>query len=103
MIKEMEIQVHQSEKTIGKIVKLSPNGWGFILSPSYQFTRIFFHWTALNPTIHFNELKVGMIVKFYLQRYKERGVCAYKIEVVESNSPNENKEGEHHENRIEGS
>ena len=98
------MDTHQTEKTVGKIVKLSPSGWGFILSPSHQFARIFFHWTALSQaTLNFNDLKVGMMVKFYTQRYKEQGVRAYKIEVVESNSPNENKEGENHENRIEGS
>jgi len=79
----MEMQAHQTEKTTGKIVKLSPSGWGFILSPSFQFTRIFFHWTALSQsTLNFNDLKVGMMVKFYTQRYKEQGVRAYKIEVI---------------------
>lgn len=74
---------YQSEKTQGKIVKLSPAGWGFILSPSHQFTRIFFHWTALQQnTLNFNELKIGMTVKFFMQRYKEQGVRAYKIEVM---------------------
>ena len=78
-----ELQAHQTEKTEGKIVKLSPNGWGFIISPTYQFTRIFFHWTALQQnTLNFTDLKVGMSVKFYTQRYKEQGVRAYKIEVT---------------------
>ena|SRR5215813_14654679 len=98
------MDTHQTEKTVGKIVKLSPSGWGFILSPSHQFTRIFFHWTALSQaTLNFNDLKVGMTVKFYTQRYKEQGVRAYKIEVIEPSSDDSNKGGEHHENRIESS
>jgi len=80
----MELQAHQNEKTVGKIVKLSPKGWGFILSPSHQFTKIYFHWTALQQnTLNFNDLKIGMIVKFFTQRYKDYGVRAYKIEVVD--------------------
>jgi cold shock CspA family protein len=77
------METHQNEKTVGKIVKLSPNGWGFIISPSYQFTRIFFHWTALQQnTLNFTELKVGMLVKFFTQKYDEQGVRAYKLEVI---------------------
>ena len=83
----MEIEpVHQTEKSDGKIVKLSERGWGFILSPQYQFTRIFFHWTALTQnTLNFTELKVGMRVRFFTQKYRENGVRAYKIEVIDSN------------------
>jgi len=77
-------QVHQTEKALGKIVKLSPSGWGFILSPQHQFTRIFFHWTALQQnTLNFTDLKVGMKVRFYTQKYKEQGTRAYKVEVID--------------------
>lgn len=80
--KENEV-IYQTEKTLGKIVKLSPTGWGFIISPSHEFTRIFFHWTALQQnTLNFSELKIGMSVKFYTQKYKEQGVRAYRIEVI---------------------
>jgi len=75
----------QSEKTIGKIIKLHESGWGFITSPTYQFTRIFFHWTALQQnTLNFTDLRVGMMVKFFTRRYKEQGVRAYKVEVIEN-------------------
>ena len=76
---------HQNKKSEGKIIKLSDKGWGFILSPQYQFTRIFFHWTALQQnTLNFADLKVGMKVKFFTQRYPDSGVHAYKIEVINS-------------------
>ena len=82
----MEAVQHQNEKTTGKIVKLSPSGWGFIISPELPFTRIFFHWTALQQnTLNFIDLRVGMKVKFFTQKYKENGVRAYKLEVI----PNE--------------
>lgn len=79
----MTIEERQTEKTTGQIVKLNPSGWGFIVSPSYQFTRIFFHWTALQQnTLNFNDLQVGMRVKFFIQKYKEQGMRAYRIEVI---------------------
>ena len=79
---------YQDKKTEGKIVKLSPGGWGFIISPSLQFTRIFFHWTALQQnTLNFSDLKVGMRVKFYTQYYQEYGTRAYKMEVINGDQP----------------
>ena len=39
-----------TNKIIGRIIKINRTGWGFISSKDIQFTRIFFHWTALNRT-----------------------------------------------------
>lgn len=49
----------------GKIIKVSPKGYGFISSIEMPFTRIFFHWQALEQsTLHFTELRRGMRVEF---------------------------------------
>jgi len=101
----MEIREHtyQATKTEGKIVKLHPNGWGFILSPQLQFTRIFFHWTALSQnTLNFTDLKVGMRVRFYTQHHKEQGVRAYRIEVMDI-TPNLNSLDDDYGNKIHSS
>ena len=84
----------------GKIIKLvKPNpttneggGWGFISSKEKPFTKIFFHWTALNThTIPFPELEVGDRVEFDLVDYvrfengvkQSMGWRALRIEVLE--------------------
>lgn len=71
-------------KIKGKIMHLSDEGWGFITSPELKFTRIFFHWTALNgDTLNFKDLKKGMPVEFVLKEYPERGYRAIKIGVIQ--------------------
>lgn len=71
-------------RVIGKITKLSDRGWGFISSQQVEFTRIFFHWSALNQdTLNFKELKVGMKVEFGVIRARDRGYRATKIKVIE--------------------
>lgn len=77
-------------KLIGKIVKLSEDGWGFITSKDLKFTRIFFHWSSLvQDTVKFTELKVGMNVEFISQlvepteeRPRQKGYRAIKICVI---------------------
>lgn len=53
-------------RILGKIVKLSQNGWGFIQSPEhYPFVNIYFRWTALvQNTLKFTKLERGMEVEF---------------------------------------
>lgn len=83
-----------NEKLVGKIVKLSEDGWGFITSKDLKFTRIFFHWSSLvQDTIKFTELKVGMNVEFISQlvepteeRPKQKGYRAIKICVIPNKS-----------------
>jgi len=68
----------------GKITHVSlEEGWGFIQSPSIEFTRIFFHWTGLKGGEEFKELKKYMKVEFIAQRIPGRGWRAIKIKVVE--------------------
>jgi cold shock CspA family protein len=74
------------EKAImtGKIIKLSPDGWGFISTKDKPFTRIFFHWSAINSgTLHFTELRKGMLVEFECISYQEKGWRAIRIDVVD--------------------
>jgi len=71
-------------RVIGKIIKLSKAGWGFISSKEIEFTRIFFHWTSLRQTtLKFPELRTGMRVEFTPVEVADKGWRAIKIEVVE--------------------
>lgn len=74
----------EERRIIGKIIKLSPKGYGFIISKDIPFTRIFFHWTALiQETIKFTELTTGMEVEFTPKESKDKGTRAIKIDVLE--------------------
>jgi cold shock CspA family protein len=71
------------ERITGKIIKVSPDGWGFITSKEIKFTRIFFHWSALNQdTLHFTELERGMEVEFEPLEVSGKGVRAIRIKVL---------------------
>jgi len=80
-------------KVVGRIIKVSKTGWGFISSKDIQFTRIFFHWTSLRQdTIPFLELKTGMYVEFTPLQVPMKGWRAVHVRVIES--PNHHKEEE---------
>lgn len=77
---------HVRERITGKIVKVSPEGWGFIISKEIKFTRIFFHWSALNQdTLHFTELERGMDVEFEPLEVADKGIRAIRIKVLRDN------------------
>lgn len=86
----MEVQTNEvaekapeAAKITGKIIKVSEEGWGFIISQDIKFTRIFFHWTSLvHDTLKFPELKRGMQVEFVPVDKGERGYHAIKVKVV---------------------
>jgi cold shock CspA family protein len=68
----------------GRIIKVDKRGWGFISSREIEFTRIFFHWTALiQGTLRFPELQKGMIIEFTPIDVPDKGVRATKIKVIE--------------------
>lgn len=76
-------------KVIGRVIKVSRKGWGFISSKEIEFTRIFFHWTALRQdTISFPELKTGMMVEFVPLQIPGRGYRAIHVRVIEKEKPN---------------
>lgn len=88
------------KRVVGKIIRVSDKGWGFIVSKEVPFTRIFFHWTSLNQdTAHFTELKKGMEVEFTPIDVVDKGVRAIKIDVLELDNesplevPNESHQG----------
>jgi cold shock CspA family protein len=87
MTNDMETPVDTDEKKPevrlhGKIIKVSPQGYGFISSKDIEFTRIFFHWTSLRPdTLPFKELRAGMKVSFVDQNVEDRGHRAIKVKV----------------------
>lgn len=71
-------------KAIGRIIKVSKAGWGFISSKEIEFTRIFFHWTALRQdTIAFPELRTGMTVEFTPLQIPGKGYRAVHVKVIE--------------------
>lgn len=70
-------------RIVGRIIKVSREGWGFISSKEIEFTRIFFHWTALKQdTIPFLELKTGMMVEFTPFQIPGKGWRAVHVRVV---------------------
>lgn len=74
----------KNKRIIGKIIKISPKGWGFIVSKEIPFTRIFFYWTSLlQETSHFTELKKGDEVEFEVIEDSVKGFRAIKIDVLE--------------------
>jgi len=89
-----EIASATERRIEGKIIKISPEGWGFIISKEIKFTRIFFHWTSLKQeTLNFQALKQGMIVEFTPVETEHRGYRAIKIVVMqqETTSGNDDK------------
>lgn len=72
-----------SNKLVGRIIKVSKGGWGFISSRDIEFTRIFFHWSALKQdTLNFKELEVGMFVEFIPTKLEGRGYRAIQVKVI---------------------
>lgn len=93
---EVKKQMEKKEKINGKIIKVHPSGWGFIISEDVKFVKFFFHWTGLiTETKNFKDLEVGMKVKFIplnlderepakepVDGERKRGPRAIKIEVI---------------------
>jgi cold shock CspA family protein len=75
---------HEIKLVVGRVIKVHKTGWGFISSKDIQFTRIFFHWTALRQdTVKFPELKTGMYVEFTPLEIPGKGVRAVHVRVIE--------------------
>jgi cold shock CspA family protein len=73
----------EETKVIGRIIKVSKMGYGFISSKEIQFTRIFFHWTSLKQnTLPFLELKTGMMVEFTPIQVPMKGWRAIHVSVI---------------------
>ena len=70
-------------RAVGKIIKVSEGGWGFISSKEIKFTRIFFHWTSLlQNTKKFQDLKNGDRVEFTPMEVEGKGTRAIRIKVL---------------------
>lgn len=70
-------------KIVGKIIKINRSGWGFISSKEIEFTRIFFHWTALRQdSVPFLDLKIGMRVEFTPIQVPNKGWRAMHIKAI---------------------
>ena len=72
------------ERSEGKIYHLDKDaGWGFISSHDFQFTRIFFHWTALaGDTKNFKDLERGDKVEFTPTEWTDPEDGSKKIRAV---------------------
>lgn len=81
---EVPLETTQTEqRAVGKIIKISDKGWGFISSKEIKWTRIFFHWTSLRQdTLNFANLQVGMMVEFTPMVVDQKGTRAIKIKVL---------------------
>ena len=76
-------------KIIGRIIKVSKSGWGFISSKQIEFTRIFFHWTALRQdTMTFLQLRTGMMVEFIPLKVPDKGWRAVHVRVIDVDNNN---------------
>lgn len=82
----------EKEKRIkGKIIRVDPKGYGFIISNELPFERIFFHWSSLRSnTLRFPELRRGMTVEFVARdqgkdevTHENKGYKAIRIVVVD--------------------
>lgn len=80
-------------RSVGRIIKIHKSGWGFISSKEIEFTRIFFHWTALRQdTLRFLELKTGMKVEFTPVEIPDKGYRAMHVRVLEKPKNEETKD-----------
>ena len=71
------------QRLTGTITRLNQNGYGFISSKVMQFTRIYFHWTMLEPPLKFTDLKRGMEVEFTPYPYRDKGYRATKVKLYD--------------------
>lgn len=82
----------EDKRVVGKIIKVSEEGWGFISSKEIKYTRIFFHWTSLKQdTLNFTQLKNGMKVEFTPVEVEGKGWRAIKIRVQQPELVEEDK------------
>lgn len=65
----------------GTITRLNQQGYGFISSKTMEFTRIYFHWTMLEPPLKFTDLKRGMVVEFTPYPYRDKGYRATRVKL----------------------
>jgi cold shock CspA family protein len=80
-------------KVVGRVIKVHKTGWGFISSRDIEFTRIFFHWTALRQdTVKFPELKTGNYVEFTPVEIPGKGFRAVHVRVVPKPEVNDGTE-----------
>ena len=78
------IHINKGEDETGK-----NGGYGFITTPEIPFIRIFFHWSALDPTIKFKELEKGQVVSFQTKEFPDKGLRAIKIRLENTNAAQE--------------
>lgn len=77
------VNLAPEKRVTGKIIKVSPKGFGFISCKEIPFTRIFFHWTSLKQdTLNFAHLHQGHMVEFTPRVVEGKGTRAIKIRVL---------------------
>lgn len=73
-----------NKKMIGRIIRTSKAGWGYISTKEMPFVRIFFHWTELRQdSVQFLDLRPGMAVEFSPVQVYGRGWRAIHVRVME--------------------
>lgn len=77
-------RMDEIKRATGRIIKVSKQGWGFISSKQIEFTRIFFHWTALQQnTTPFLQLRTGMWAEFTPMEIPGKGWRAVHVRIIE--------------------
>ena len=86
-------EMTETKKSVGRIIKVSKEGWGFISSRDIEFTRIFFHWTSLvQNTLKFPEIKTGMWAEFTPMQVPGKGWRAIHVRIIEKEKSSEQSE-----------
>lgn len=81
-VTELATEVNTSTRITGTIIHVDyEKGYGFINSKHKPFTRIFFHWQALDHRVQFETIGKGDKVSFEL-RHNDNGFRAIKIELI---------------------
>lgn len=86
MSTENESETKEKSKLIqGRIIYISEDGWGHIISKEIPFEKIFFHWTALrNDTARFKDIDEGMTVEFVPTNIPGKGWRALNIRIIDA-------------------
>ena len=98
-------RIEKEKRIVGKIIRVDPKGYGFIISNELPFERIFFHWSSLRSnTLRFPKLRRGMTVEFVARDQglddngDNVGFKAIRISVIDQNIDTSDLEDHEDEN-----
>lgn len=94
-------KAEKEKRIVGKIIKVDPRGWAFVISNELPFERIFLHWSSLlQSTLRFPKLERGMKVEFAARDQGDdpitgapKGYKAIRVMVIDQNIDTSDIEG----------